>query len=194
MKAKDLVFASILTLAGCSLLGRQGSPLVPLEDDPSIVFPEFFDRAPVNVGAPGSIHELDGEMLRALTVATQDFLPPESEDLPCALKREAQTYRIIRQGDVFFIYISENLAHCGHKYPALDSGVKYAISRDGRILRRRLDGQPEFPRETSTSNDGTWIQAEPGVSSPIEAYDNPILDGGTQSHSEADGGTGPDAG
>ncbi|MBM7112003.1 hypothetical protein [Archangium primigenium] len=170
MNVKDIALASLLALTGCGLFVRQGPPLIPLEDDPSVVFPPFFDRVPTEVGASGGITLVDGEALRALQIAANDFLPPDSADVPCALKKEAQSYRILRQGDVFFISISENPAHCGRESPALDSGARYAIRRDGRILRRRLDGQPEFPREPSTDSDGTWTPAEPGVSAPLEEH------------------------
>jgi hypothetical protein len=181
----------MLSLAGCGLLGRQSATLVPLKDDPSIVFPPFTDRVPVQLGAPGVISDMDGELLRALMVATRDFLPPASEELPCALKQEAQVYRILREGDVFFISIAQDPVRCGYTSPALDSGVRYAISREGRILRRRLDGQPEFPPETPKDADGSWTPAAPGVASPLDA---PAMERSTPPLLGTDAGFGPDAG
>jgi hypothetical protein len=188
VKAKEFVLVSVLMFSGCTLFRSSTPPLMPLVDDPSIAFPQFTDRVPVMVGAEGAVHELDGAMLRALMVATHDFLPPEAEDLPCARTREAQSYRVITQGDVFFISISENTAHCGHTFPALDSGARYAISREGKILRRRLDGQPEFPRESPTPDDATWIEAAPGVAAPVESPGTSAPDGGTPPLPDADGG------
>jgi hypothetical protein len=61
----------------------------------------------------------------------------------------------------------------------LDSGAKYAISTDGRILRRVLDGHPENPVGTSApDDDGSWIKAEPGVSLTFDAGENTPVDGG----------------
>jgi hypothetical protein len=85
-------------------------------------------------------------MLHAVMVAANDFLPPGAKNPSCPNRQEAQSYRVIRQGPIVFVYIYENEAYCGDSQLALDSGAKYAISTDGRILRRVLDGQP----------DGTW--------------------------------------
>ncbi|HYO53805.1 hypothetical protein [Archangium sp.] len=114
-----------------------------MEDDRSIAFPEFFERAPIKVGAQGEPYELDGEMLRAVMIAANDFLPPNGHDRSCLEKQEAHRYRAIRQGNIIFVQISFNPAYCEYKYFILDGGVKYAISTDGRILRRLFDGEPE---------------------------------------------------
>ncbi|KFA91823.1 hypothetical protein [Archangium violaceum] len=96
---------------------------------------------------------------------------------------------MIRRGDIIFVYISEDPEYCGRKYPALDSGVKYAISTEGRILRRLLDGQPERPIEPELPDDsGRWIKAEPGVSQAFDAMWNPPRDGGAEVSSGRDAG------
>jgi hypothetical protein len=63
--------------------------------------------------------------------------------MPCRFKPQAHTFRFTRRGDVIFVYVNEDLAYCGRTTHALDSGAKYAISKEGRILRRVLDGLDE---------------------------------------------------
>jgi hypothetical protein len=177
-KVQRIALVLAVTLMGCGYLRSLFPHRVPVEDDRSITFPQFYEHAPVEVGAGGASYELDGEMLRALVIASNDYLPPDARDLPCADRKEAQFYRVIRQGNVIFVYIHENFAYCGRQYPVRHDGAKYAISTDGRILRRLLGGQPERPIELETPDDGgRWISAEPGVSSVFD-YDAP-WDGGT---------------
>jgi hypothetical protein len=117
--------------------------MVALENDPSIVFPRFFDRAPVEVGGGGEVYELDGVVLRALIIAANHRFPPASQEQPCLRRREAHQYRVIHRGDIIFVRIDQDLEFCGLDYIiSLDSGVTYAISTDGRILRRIFDGDP----------------------------------------------------
>jgi len=172
MRLQILFFTPVILLASCALFRHSSTAQVPVGDDPSIVFPPFFDRDAIGVGTSEDPFELSGEALRALAIAAEDFRPSGDENPPCQYKKEAQTYRLIRQGDIFFISIHENLAHCGQEYPALDSGVRYAISRDGRILRRLFDGQPEHPDAlTGPDDSGRWFKGELGAS--------PTFDGGT---------------
>lgn len=141
---------------------RSVSPqLADVENDTSIRFPQFFERAAVDVAQPGQIYQLDGVTLRALAIAANDFLPPDHAKVPCEDRQEAHLYRIIRREDVIFIRIDENPEHCGHKYGRFDSGAKYAISTDGLILRRALDGLDE---SMEPFDGGTPMPGEPGVS------------------------------
>jgi hypothetical protein len=137
MRRTDLHLALAVILAGCAQ--HRGPPPVPVEDDPSIVFPPPSAQAPVQVGSGGVPYELDGVVLRALMIAANHYRPPGGKDQPCWVRQEAQRYEIIRQGDIIFVDISEDLAFCGLAYISLDSGATYAISTDGRILRR-VDG------------------------------------------------------
>ena len=160
MKLRSLPLVLGLTLSGCI---RNPPPAVP-EDDRSIVFPPFFEREAIEVGARGEPYELDGVTLRAIMVAANDFLPPGASNPPCRNRQEAQRYRVIRQGDIIFVSIQEDPAFCGARYPALDSGVKYAVSVDGRILRRISDGQPDESSPLESPDAGRRkVQAEPGV-------------------------------
>jgi hypothetical protein len=134
---------------------------VAIEDDRSIVFPPFFERAPLEVGTPGQPYQLDGVTLKAISIAANDFLPPEQANAPCFDRQEAHSYRVIRQGEIIFVRIDEAPEYCGRKHGGLDSGAKYAISTDGRILRRVLDGMEEY---TGPVDSGTPVPGEPGVS------------------------------
>jgi hypothetical protein len=104
--------------------------------DASIVFPHFFGRAAIRVGAGGAPYEMDGVTLQALMVAANDLLPPGGKGQSCRDRQEAHQYRVIRQGDIIFVQIDDDDAFCGLKYLSLDTSVRYAISTDGRILRR----------------------------------------------------------
>ncbi len=181
----SLVFA--ITLVGCGYVRGLFTHRVPAKEDTSIVFPRFFERAPVEVGARNEPYEMDGEMLRALAVASNDYIPPDDRDLPCPSRREAQFYRVIRQENIIFVYIYENHAYCGRQYPVRHAGAKYAISTDGRILRRLIGDQPEGPIGPEKPQDGgRWIKDEPGVSSEFDANWTPA-------HLAPDSGA-PDAG
>jgi hypothetical protein len=178
-------------LSGCM---RHPSPSrAPLEDDRTIVFPQFFESEAVTLGERDGTYELDGETLRALMIAANDFLPPGTSNPPCRNTQEAQRYRVIRRGDIIFVYIYEDHAYCGRQYPALDSGARYAISKDGRILRRVLDGHPEGPLNSAAANvDDAGFSAEPGVSPTFDALWNRPPDAGSEN--KPDGEPLPDGG
>lgn len=92
--------------------------------------------------------------------------------------------------------ILQNPSYCGRAYSSLDSGVRYAISVDGRILRRLLDGEPEIdtPENGGAEDAGSEpasldggataidVTVPPGtrVSFPVSADGgSPLSDGGT---------------
>ncbi|WNG32829.1 hypothetical protein F0U61_03770 [Archangium violaceum] len=181
MKVRRIAPLFIVVLLGCGYLRSLFPHQSPLEEDTSIVFPQFYEQIPVEVGARGGTYELDGEMLRALVIASNDYIPPEAKDLPCHDRQEAQFYRVIRQGNIIFIYIHENHAYCGNPYPMRHSGAKYAISTDGRILRRLIGDQPERPSESVQPDDGgRWEEStEIGVSPTFDAIWNSPQDGGS---------------
>ena len=177
LRSAPLLFA--FTLLGCGYLRSLTAHSPPVGDDTSIRFPRFFEQAPVEAGAQGEPFELDGELFRALSLASNDYIPTDREEVPCESRKEAQLYRVIRQGNIIFVYIYENPAFCGRLYPARHSGARYAISTEGRILRRLIGDQPEHPLETPPTEPGGGVEAEPGVSSLFESRMNPALDGGT---------------
>jgi hypothetical protein len=121
---------------------------VPVGDDRSIRFPDFHDQFAVQVGESSSPYQLDGVMLRALMIAANDYIPPGTQEQDCLYRQEAQLYRVIRQGDIIFVSVSFNSAFCKPRAYPLDGGARYAISTDGRILRRLIGIEPDgFPRE-----------------------------------------------
>lgn len=101
--------------------------------------------------------------------------------------------------------LREDSEYCGGGYAVLDSGARYAISRDGRILRRIFDGHPDDPHEW-LSPDGGYreVPAMPGVVPGFEPTERQGggsrldgQDGGTawpQPAPVPDGGAPPDAG
>jgi hypothetical protein len=187
MRMRDLSLVLAVSLSGCV---RHPHPYsTPTEDDPSITFPQFFAQDAIEVGAGGALHELDGAMLRALMIVANDFAPPSGQDLPCWRRQEANTYRAIRQDGIVFVYVREDHQYCGRPYPSFDSGAKYAISHDGRILRRVLDGQPTGLFEPTPLDGGDIGEpAEPGVLPGSDASVRGAADAGPLEWS--DGGTG----
>ena len=113
------------------------------EEDKSIRFPKFYERFPVQTDAPGEMYALDGVTLKAITIAINDFLPPITKKTLCWRKPEAHDYRFIRLGDIIFVRIGADTEACNLRHGLLDYGVQYAISTEGRILRRLYDGEPE---------------------------------------------------
>jgi len=166
---RKMSLALALLLVSC--LRAPSPPTVPVEDDRTVVFPQFFDRAVGPVGMEGELYEVDGVMLRAVMIAANDFLPPGAKNPSCPNRQEAQSYRVIRQGNIIFVYVYENEAYCGGSSLALDSGAKYAISTDGRILRRVLDGHPDEGAwgVEATDAGSRKVPSRPGVT---PAYDS----------------------
>jgi hypothetical protein len=167
MRTKNLPLGLAVILASCVLPQRP----VPVGDDRSIVFPRFFEHSAVAVGAGGAAYELDGVMLRAVMIAANDFLPPGSRKRPCVETQEAHRYRVIRQDNIIFVRIDENLEFCGLQYVSLDTGVTYAISAEGRILRRVFDGQSDQPLYAESPDAG-------GQGSPTASGESPTGDAG----------------
>ena len=166
-------------LSGC--LRNPFPPKAVVEEERSVVFPRFYDQPSVKLGEQGGHFELDGESLRAVLVAVQDFLPARAKDQPCASRLESQRYHLIRQGSVIFVYIYEDATACGDGGGTLDSGAKYAISAEGRILRRVFDGEPEFSPEEAVPPELTpGVEAKPGVVPGYEPHDESVTtqDGG----------------
>ncbi|RKH05121.1 hypothetical protein D7X74_34845 [Corallococcus sp. CA047B] len=125
------------------------------------MFPQFFEHAPLRLGASGQPFLMDGSVLRALTLAANDFLPPGQAAPPCTDSLASHVFRIIQREELIFVRIDEDPAACGRPHPGLDSGAKYAISRDGRILRRVLDGMELY---VAPPDGGVIEKAEPGGS------------------------------
>ncbi|MGZ3458184.1 MAG: hypothetical protein ACXU86_06705 [Archangium sp.] len=86
---------------------------------------------------------IDGPTFRALKVAADDFFPAWGPPRACIDTPEAYKYYSVRRGEIIYVAILQDPSHCGRAYSSLDSGARYAISIDGRILRRLLDGEPD---------------------------------------------------
>jgi hypothetical protein len=83
---------------------------------------------------------LDGYVLRAIRIAADDLLPPEEPALSCLYQKSSYRYQAVRQGDLIFVRIDFDPRSCGGSMGMLDGGATYAISLEGLILRRALDG------------------------------------------------------
>ena len=163
MALRTSTLALVLLFAGCA---RRPEPLAsPVVNDKSITFPLTAPSDAIRVGASGQAYDLDGEVLRALMIAADDLFPPGRPASECRNRREAHTFRVISQGDIVFVYIDEDLEYCGRRFPAMDSGAKYAISRDGRILRRIVDGLDEDDEvwHLKTPDGGSWPPPQPAL-------------------------------
>ncbi|MCY1044643.1 hypothetical protein OV208_25220 [Corallococcus sp. bb12-1] len=163
-----------LLLASC--VHSLGALPASWEGDRSIVFPSFHAQSALQVGTESRPYELGGRLLQAVRVAMDDFIPPGSnEERPCRGRPEAYRSRVIRQGDVFFILIHEDPEACGAQYVGVDTDARYAVSLDGRILRRSVGAEPELPLSSEP--------ADAGVPDAGDAPHPPIpsgpLDGGT---------------
>lgn len=146
-----LALGAFLTLSGCahgpcsalgSLFGCSWTPRQTQSspEDLSIQMPELDEPKPGDL-------ELDGYTLQAIRIAADDFLNPNSENLPCKAKQVSHQYQARREGNIIFVRIGFNPESCGRKFGMLDSGATYAVSVDGRILRRFIDGMvPEQPQ------------------------------------------------
>ncbi|RYZ37957.1 MAG: hypothetical protein EOO71_26035 [Myxococcaceae bacterium] len=156
MRLRPLLFVSGLMLCGCMKAHRPEL----VEQEPSLAFPSFD-----NANAARS-YELDGSVLRALSIATTDFLPPPNPSTPCWDRPESHRYRILREQGVIFIRIEEDPSACGRQVPALHSGAKYAIHEDGRLLRRILEGEPEQPLNPNPIPEDAGEDASPGTPPP----------------------------
>jgi len=175
-----LILTTLLT-SSCMLFPKRPP------EDLSIRFPNFHESFATIVGKQGHPYELDGVTLRALSIAANDFIPPGYKSRLCWDRQEAHLYRVIRQGDVIFVDISTNPAACEKTVIPLDGGARYAISLDGRILRRLFDGEPEDLSPASEAGDeesqgtpfpdsqvgGVWGEVDPNLPSSW-------FDGGTR--------------
>jgi hypothetical protein len=160
----------------------------PLENDRSIVFPQFFEHSTVEIEAGTTACKLDGVVLKAIMIAMNDYLRPDARDQTCMGSPEAHRFRVVRQENIIFVRIDEDLELCGLQYLSLDSGASYAISTDGRILRRVFDGGPDKVLDTAVPDAGVHEGASPpmqqgGGSAPENrappAVSPSALDGGS---------------
>jgi hypothetical protein len=162
MRSLFLVVAMVLT----SCARTPSRRAAPIEEDMSVVFPNFHEHEATRASVEGQPYELDGALLQALAIAASDFLPPAARGKSCWNRQESYRYRVIKQGGIIFVDISADPDACQPGPRMLDGGVKYAIGPDGRILRRLFDGEPEvLPPPEGT--DAGLPEASPGPSIPV---------------------------
>lgn len=185
MKKRSMLAAGFaVVIVGCM---RPTWPApAPLENDRSIAFPQFFEPSTVETGAGTTQYKLDGVVLKAIMIAMNDYLHPDARDKTCMGSPEAHRFHVIRQENIIFVRIDEDLEFCGLQYLSLDSGARYAISTDGRILRRVFGGGPDKFLDTAVPDAGVHEGAPPAQQDGGSAPENPTppavsrstLDGG----------------
>lgn len=132
-----------LLFTGCAhgpcktLAGLFGCQCVPKREQPDfadmrVKLPVFDSRLQVDT-------ELDGYVLQAIRIAADDFLNPDPSELPCRDQQVSHGYQAKREGDIIFVRITFKPENCGMSYGLLDGGITYALSLDGRILRKSTD-------------------------------------------------------
>lgn len=126
--------------------------------------PRIGPPAPSNITFPREPEDtrLDHATLRALQVATDDFLPPRlwfsgTEIDRCIWSPRSLDYYVTSEADIIYVRLQINPRHCGVLRSITDAGARYAIRRsDAEILRRLFDGEPDDePRpDAGTSSSG----------------------------------------
>ena len=121
------------TLLGCDCISHRAQPA---QEAPSVSVPTFLGGEKID-------SRVDGFTLRAIQIAANDYRSPEPvPETPCWNTQPAQVYQALRRGDIIFVRIDYRPENCGEHTPVLDAGATYAVSVDGRILRRVFDGGP----------------------------------------------------
>jgi hypothetical protein len=106
--------------------------------------------------------EVDGYALQAMQIMADDLrLSRDPTTLPCADRQVAQTYRTRREGDIIFVRIDFKPENCGRTIGMLDGGATYAISLDGRILRRSIDALEPY-QDTLAPPQSAPVSPPPG--------------------------------
>jgi hypothetical protein len=145
---KWIMLACALTLTNCahgpcktlgSLFGCRC-----MDGPKQLKFQDMRIQLPVFDGTLKPEAVLDGLLLQAIRIAADDLLPPEEPDLPCIYQKSSYGYQALRQGDLIFVRIDFNPQNCGGSIGMLDGGATYAISLQGTILRRAIDGTEPF--------------------------------------------------
>jgi hypothetical protein len=184
----------LAAIALSSCVRKPASHPASLEEDESIAFPNLSGADTIIMDEPGRAYELDGVTLQALTIASQDFIPSAARDQPCWNRPETYRYRVVRQEDIIFVGISVDPAACERKFLMLDSGVRYAISTDGRILRRLFTGEPDGTSVPASLDAGRSEGSGELDLSPILGPPSGDLPAFLRSRGRDDGGSSQDGG
>jgi hypothetical protein len=133
---------ALSNLFGCDCVRQQEQPEF---EDIRVQLPVFDSTLAVDT-------DLDGYTLQAIRIAADDLLDPDPVAVPCGDRQTSHRYRARREGDIIFVRIEFKPENCGRSFGVLDGGATYAISVDGRILRRSIDSL-EPHQDTSVSPD-----------------------------------------
>lgn len=118
------------SLLGCDCVSKREQPEY---QDLSVQLPVFDSELALDT-------DLDGQTLQAIRIAADDFLDADPKEQSCPRKQSSHRYRAVRRGDVIFVRIDYKPENCGQTVGMLDAGATYAISAEGKLLRRNRDG------------------------------------------------------
>jgi hypothetical protein len=118
------------SLLGCDCVSKREQPEY---QDLSVQLPVFDSELALDT-------DLDGQTLQAIRIAADDFLDADPKEQSCASKQSSHRYRAVRRGDIIFVRIDYKPENCGQTVGMLDAGATYAVSAEGKLLRRNLDG------------------------------------------------------
>ncbi|GEN11413.1 hypothetical protein SAMN05443572_114262 [Myxococcus fulvus] len=192
---RPLLLPLLALVSSCSR--HPGARTALPQEDLSVSFPEALAGPATARQSEAQPAVVDGETLRALSIAANDFLPMDARERSCWNRQESYRYRVLKQSEVFFVSISADPEACRPEPRMLDGGARYAISIEGRILRRHFDGEPEAPSNPPPSPDAGSPVSSPDADIPVgdttwgaptESVPSSWLDGGTPSPSSTDGG------
>lgn len=159
VKNISILLAGAIAISSC--VRHTWPPPAPVEDNQAIRFPHLLGERVIEVGEGKAPYELEGVVLKAIMIAMNDYVHPEAKDPTCWGSPEAHRFRVTRKGDIIFVRVDEDPEACGLQYIIVDSGATYAISTDGRILRRYFDGGPDKTLDV-------WEHEDGGGSPPIQ--------------------------
>jgi hypothetical protein len=131
---RNLPLLTALLLVTCGRSPVSPSPM--RRDDESIRFPKALESPGLRLGQSEQRARVDGAIVQAMMVAAKDFIPSSSDRSRCFTKPGDFFFDVIRQGEIIFVAISPDYYTCEGGTGPLDWGAVYAISTDGRILRR----------------------------------------------------------
>lgn len=124
------------------------------EYDESIRFPKALDSSGVRLGRSNEKLVIDGAIIQAMMIAAQDFIPQNPGKSRCFTKPGDFLYEGLRQDNIIFVQISPDYFSCKSGTGPLDWGAVYAISTDGRILRRAAPEELDWTSPPSSPDAG----------------------------------------
>jgi hypothetical protein len=148
---RNLPLLTLLLLVTCVRNPVAHPP--PSEYDESIRFPKALDSGGAWLGKSNERVRIDGAIVQAMMVAAKDFIPSSGRS-GCFTKPGDFLYDVIREGDIIFVAISPDYFSCESGTGPLDWGAVYAISTDGRILRKADPEELDWTSPSSSPDGG----------------------------------------